>query len=80
MSTLISRKKFLQSAIVACAAMCVGAPAVLAQSASANTLNLTQEWDKTFPRSNKVDHQKVSFKNRYGITAGGRLVSAEEPQ
>lgn len=25
-------------------------------------------WDKTFPKSDKVDHQKVSFKNRYGIT------------
>ena len=45
MSTLLTRKKFIQSAIVACAAMCVGAPAVLAQTASANTLNLTQEWD-----------------------------------
>ena len=31
------------------------------------TLNLTQEWDKTFPKSDKVDHKKVTFKNRYGI-------------
>lgn len=31
-------------------------------------LNLTTEWDKTFPRSEKVDHRKVTFKNRYGIT------------
>ena len=31
------------------------------------TLQLTQEWDKTFPKSNKVDHKKVTFKNRYGI-------------
>lgn len=30
-------------------------------------LNLTQEWDKTFPKSDKVDHKKVTFKNRYGI-------------
>lgn len=29
---------------------------------------LVQTWDKTFPRSEKVDHQKVTFKNRYGIT------------
>lgn len=28
----------------------------------------TAHWDKTFPRSQKVDQQKVSFKNRYGIT------------
>ena len=31
-------------------------------------LKLTQEWDKTFPKSEKVDHCKVSFVNRYGIT------------
>ena len=31
-------------------------------------LNLTQEWDKTFPKSDKVDHRKVTFHNRYGIT------------
>ena len=31
------------------------------------TLQLTQQWDKTFPKSDKVDHKKVTFKNRYGI-------------
>ncbi len=31
------------------------------------TLQLTQEWDKVFPKSDKVDHKKVTFKNRYGI-------------
>ena len=31
-------------------------------------LQLTQEWDKTFPKSEKVDHCKVTFHNRYGIT------------
>ncbi len=31
-------------------------------------LELTQEWDKTFPKSDKVDHSKVTFINRYGIT------------
>lgn len=31
-------------------------------------LNLTNEWDKTFPKSNKVNHSKVTFTNRYGIT------------
>ncbi len=29
------------------------------------------EWDKMFPKSEKVDHQKVSFKPRYGITTAG---------
>ncbi len=31
-------------------------------------LILTQEWDKTFPKSDKVDHNKITFINRYGIT------------
>lgn len=31
-------------------------------------LNLTKEWDKTFPQSEKVEHSKVTFHNRYGIT------------
>ena len=31
-------------------------------------LKLTQEWDKTFPKSDKVEHSKVTFVNRYGIT------------
>lgn len=36
-------------------------------------LNLTQEWDKVFPKSDKVDHRKVSFRNRYGITLAADL-------
>ena len=31
-------------------------------------LNLTQEWDKVFSKSDKVEHGKVTFHNRYGIT------------
>ena len=36
-------------------------------------LNLTQEWDKVFPKSEKVDHRKVTFHNRYGITLAADL-------
>lgn len=36
-------------------------------------LNLTEEWDKTFPKSEKVDHAKVTFHNRYGITLAADL-------
>ena len=32
-----------------------------------STLTLTQEWDKKFPKSELVDHSKVTFHNRYGI-------------
>ena len=31
-------------------------------------LNLVQEWDKTFPKSEKVNHSKITFHNRFGIT------------
>ena len=74
MSTLLTRKKFIQSALVAGAALFVGAPVVLAQTRSvSDTLKLTREWDKTFPQSVKVDHLKVTFKNRYGITLAADL-------
>ncbi len=36
-------------------------------------LTLTQEWDKTFPKSDKVEHSKVTFHNRYGITLAADL-------
>ena len=35
---------------------------------SMEKLNMTSDWDKVFPESDKVDHRKVSFYNRYGIT------------
>lgn len=39
------------------------------------TLNLTTEWDKTFPQSDKVSQRKVTFHNRYGITLAADLYS-----
>ena len=36
--------------------------------APASSLELTQEWDKVFPKSEMVDHRKVTFVNRYGVT------------
>ena len=36
-------------------------------------LRLVQEWDKTFPRSENVEHSKVTFVNRYGITLAADL-------
>lgn len=37
------------------------------------TLNMTSDWDKTFPKSEKVDHEKVEFVNRYGVTLAADL-------
>ncbi|MCR5135153.1 MAG: alpha/beta hydrolase [Clostridiales bacterium] len=36
-------------------------------------LNMMQEWDKVFPKSDKVEHEKVTFVNRYGITLAADL-------
>ena len=36
-------------------------------------LNLTQEWDKVFPQSDKVTHSKITFHNRYGVTLAADL-------
>lgn len=36
-------------------------------------LVLTTEWDKTFPKSDKVNHSKVTFHNKYGITLAGDM-------
>lgn len=55
------------------------APAMMSAQNSKNTnkmevknpfadVVLTQDWDKTFPKSDKVNHKKVTFPNRYGIT------------
>lgn len=42
------------------------------------TLSLTQEWDKTFPKSDKVNHKKVTFKNRYGIELAADMYTPKD--
>lgn len=41
-------------------------------------LVLTEKWDKTFPKSDKVNHRKVTFHNRYGITLAADLYEPKE--
>ena len=41
-------------------------------------LKLETKWDKTFPKSEKVNHRKVTFKNRYGITLAADLYEPKE--
>ena len=43
-------------------------------------LNLTEEWDKTFQKSEKVNHRKVTFHNRYGITLAADLYEPKDAQ
>jgi fermentation-respiration switch protein FrsA (DUF1100 family) len=90
MTTFLSRKRFLQGSAAAVAAALVASREALANTAAPSTgmpaMPLTTVWDKTFPKSARVDHRKVTFKNRYGLTlaadlyvpkkAGGRKLAA----
>ena len=69
----ISTALVLGSSLLGASAM-----AALPQNATvvevpAQSIQLTQTWDKIFPKSDKVEHRKVTFKNRYGITLVGDL-------
>jgi len=46
----------------------------------AETLKLTVEWDKVFPKSDKVNHKKVTFTNRYGITLAADMYTPKNAQ
>ena len=71
MSTKVTIMKKTTILMLAAALMFVGCSQnsnnqAIKQSSNMN-MQLTQEWDKVFPQSDKVDHKKVTFKNRYGI-------------
>jgi fermentation-respiration switch protein FrsA (DUF1100 family) len=73
----MNRKQFAQSILAASTLIAANASPVWAQTTSVSgkgdTLQLIPKWDKVFPQSDKVDHQKVTFKNRYGITLAADL-------
>ncbi|BCS53630.1 membrane protein [Geobacter sp. SVR] len=71
MNNPISRKKLIQFSLIAGAVMLIGAQSALAAlnlPMRGSAVKLTKKWDKTFPKSKAVEHQKVTFKNRYGMT------------
>lgn len=43
-------------------------------------LKLTQEWDKVFPKSDKVDHKKVTFANHFGITLAADMYTPKNAE
>lgn len=49
-------------------------------SVPGQTIQLEQSWDKLFPQSDKVEHRKVIFKNRYGFTLAGDLYAPKDAQ
>ena len=57
----------LKSILTVCAASLMMLACQSNTDKNMNKLTLTREWDKTFPQSEKVNHSKVTFHNRYGI-------------
>lgn len=72
----MSRRNLLQAAGAGAIAVSALAIAGLPAAAQEGT-TMTTDWDKVFPKSESVDHRKVSFKNRYGITLAGDLYSPQ---
>jgi fermentation-respiration switch protein FrsA (DUF1100 family) len=79
----LSRRDLLKLTGAGVAAIGAGS---LFNTSNATAQSVSGGWDKVFPRSENVDHAKVTFKNRYGITlsadlyqpknrAGGRLAA-----
>ncbi|WP_341906289.1 alpha/beta hydrolase [Polaromonas sp. YR568] len=69
-----SRRNLLKTTGSGLAAMSVGLVTAASAPALAQTrVRLSDKWDKTFPKSAKVDHKKVTFKNRYGILLAADL-------
>ena len=62
------RRNLMQATGIAVAAM-----GMVPMASATQAFAQTSSWDKVFPKSDNVDHQKVSFKNRYGITLAGDL-------
>ncbi|AHG20706.1 membrane protein [Chania multitudinisentens RB-25] len=67
------RRNLLKVTGAGIAALSVGVLATQHAFAQSPPIQLGDKWDKTFAKSDQVDHQKVSFKNRYGITLAADL-------
>lgn len=65
--------KTVMTAAVMAAALTTDAQTAYKIDTDMDRLELTKEWDKTFPKSEKVSHEKVTFRNRYGITLAADL-------
>ena len=78
MATLFKFKTAVAAALLSCICStgCLTAQEnhqLLNKGIMEEILNLTQEWDKVFPQSDKVKHSKITFHNRYGITLAADL-------
>jgi uncharacterized protein len=71
----VSRRNLLKMAGAGSALLLAGASSAAGamQSTKGQTMTLTQDWDKVYPKSDRVEHRKVTFANRYGITLAADL-------
>ena len=73
-----NRRDFMKKSAVIGAGLIIANNTVFASDTNSNIK--TMKWDKTFPKSDKVYHKKVTFKNRYGITLVGDLYSPKNSE
>lgn len=71
------RRNLLKLTGAGIAAMSIGAT-ISSPAAAQPSLSLTDEWDKTFAKSDRIDHRKVTFQNRYGLTLAADLYLPKE--
>lgn len=78
MAVHLFRRNFIQTIIASSVAAIAGSSIVKAQLTKQfqkgnQQMSFTEKWDKVFSKSSKVDHEKIMFKNRYGISLVGDL-------
>ncbi|MRT11007.1 alpha/beta fold hydrolase [Enterobacteriaceae bacterium RIT711] len=79
MSTFTRTLKATLPAMLLCASLSGVSTMSYADETNPNApISMVEKWDKTFAESNKVDHRKVTFQNRYGITLVGDLYLPKE--
>lgn len=79
MSTFTRTLKATLPAMLLCASLSGVSTMSYADVTNPNApISMVEKWDKTFAESNKVDHRKVTFQNRYGITLVGDLYLPKE--
>src|SRR5918998_2239257 len=68
----LDRRNLLKMTGTGMATLSVGT-AASGQAVAQSQVKLSDTWDKTFAKSDKVDHRKITFKNRYGIILAADL-------
>ena len=74
------KKIVLSIIMLAMTTVTTNAQDVQNKAAENSTLQLVNEWDKTFPKSDKVRHEKVTFRNRFGIMLAADLYVPKEAE